>query len=143
MRWLCKLLAKQPEERYQSAVGLGADLDAMRDALAQGALPDEYALGSQDVPDRFQIPNRLYGRETIRVNSLHGQGVQQAGSRVVIEGEAEDGTVEAIRISDASAFAMAVQWHAEYDPQTNPINRVLFEAFGDRAQRVEITANPD
>lgn len=73
---------------------------------------------------------RLYGCETIRVNSLHGQGVQQAGSRVVIEGEAEDGTVEAIRISDASAFAMAVQWHAEYDPQTNPINRVLFEAFG-------------
>jgi putative glutamine amidotransferase len=24
-----------------------------------------------------------------------------------------------------------VQWHAEYDPATNPINRALFEAFGD------------
>jgi putative glutamine amidotransferase len=23
-----------------------------------------------------------------------------------------------------------VQWHAEYDPQKNPINRALFEAFG-------------
>jgi putative glutamine amidotransferase len=23
-----------------------------------------------------------------------------------------------------------VQWHAEYDPQTNPINRALFQAFG-------------
>jgi putative glutamine amidotransferase len=24
-----------------------------------------------------------------------------------------------------------VQWHAEYDPQRNPINRKLFEAFGE------------
>jgi putative glutamine amidotransferase len=24
-----------------------------------------------------------------------------------------------------------VQWHAEYDPQRNPINRALFEAFGE------------
>jgi putative glutamine amidotransferase len=23
-----------------------------------------------------------------------------------------------------------VQWHAEYDPHRNPINRALFEAFG-------------
>jgi putative glutamine amidotransferase len=43
---------------------------------------------------------------------------------------AEDGTIEAIRIADAPAFALGVQWHAEYDPQTNPINRTLFEAFG-------------
>ncbi len=73
---------------------------------------------------------QLFGRETIRVNSLHGQGVLEPGERVVIEGVAEDGTVEAIRIADAPGFALGVQWHAEYDPQTNPINRVLFEAFG-------------
>jgi len=24
-----------------------------------------------------------------------------------------------------------VQWHAEYDPQRNPINRALFRAFGE------------
>jgi putative glutamine amidotransferase len=24
-----------------------------------------------------------------------------------------------------------VQWHAEYDPHRNPINRALFEAFGE------------
>jgi putative glutamine amidotransferase len=68
--------------------------------------------------------------ETIRVNSLHGQGIEQPGRRVVIEGVAEDGTIEAIRIADAPGFALGVQWHAEYDPQSNPINRVLFEAFG-------------
>ena len=72
----------------------------------------------------------LLGRETIRVNSLHGQGILEPGARVVIEGVAEDGTIEAIRIADAGSFALGVQWHAEYDPQRNPINRTLFQAFG-------------
>jgi putative glutamine amidotransferase len=73
---------------------------------------------------------RLLGCESIRVNSLHGQGILDPGKRVVIEGIAEDGTIEAISIADAPAFALGVQWHAEYDPQTNPINRTLFKAFG-------------
>lgn len=73
---------------------------------------------------------RLLGCETIRVNSLHGQGVLEPGQRVIVEGVAEDGTVEAISIADAPGFALGVQWHAEYDPQTNPINRKLFQAFG-------------
>ncbi len=74
---------------------------------------------------------KLLGCETIRVNSLHGQGILDPGERVVIEGLAEDGTIEAIRIADAPSFALGVQWHAEYDPQQNPINRALFEAFGE------------
>jgi putative glutamine amidotransferase len=74
---------------------------------------------------------KLLGRETIRVNSLHGQGILEPGARVFIEGVAEDGTIEAIRIADAPSFALGVQWHAEYDPQRNPINRALFEAFGE------------
>jgi putative glutamine amidotransferase len=73
---------------------------------------------------------KLFGRETIRVNSLHGQGILEPGQRVVVEGVADDGTIEAIRIADAPGFALGVQWHAEYDPQRNPVNRKLFEAFG-------------
>ncbi len=72
----------------------------------------------------------LLGCDTIRVNSLHGQGILEPGQRIVIEGIAEDGTIEAINIRDAASFALGVQWHAEYDPQTNPINRTLFKAFG-------------
>jgi putative glutamine amidotransferase len=72
----------------------------------------------------------LLGRETIRVNSLHGQGILEPGPRVVVEGVAEDGTIEAISIADAPGFALGVQWHAEYDPEVNPINKTLFEAFG-------------
>ena len=74
---------------------------------------------------------RIMGRDTIRVNSLHGQGILELGERVVVEGVAEDGTIEAIRIADAPGFALGVQWHAEYDPQTNPVNRALFQAFGE------------
>lgn len=74
---------------------------------------------------------RILGRDLIRVNSLHGQGILDVGARIVAEGIAEDGTIEAIRVRDADGFALGVQWHAEYDPQTNPVNRPLFEAFGD------------
>ena len=74
---------------------------------------------------------RILGRDLIRVNSLHGQGILDVGERIVAEGIAEDGTIEAIRVRDANGFALGVQWHAEYDPQTNPVNRSLFEAFGD------------
>ncbi len=73
----------------------------------------------------------LLGQETIRVNSLHGQGILDPAKRVVIEGVADDGTIEAIRIADAPGFALGVQWHAEYDPQSNPVNRALFQAFGE------------
>ena len=62
---------------------------------------------------------------TIRVNSLHGQGILEPGERIVVEGVAEDGTIEAIRIADAPGFALGVQWHAEYDPQRNPVNRAI------------------
>jgi putative glutamine amidotransferase len=73
---------------------------------------------------------QILGRESIRVNSLHGQGILEPGARVVVEGVAEDGTIEAIRIADAPGFALGVQWHAEHDAQGNAVNRALFQAFG-------------
>ncbi len=75
----------------------------------------------------------LLGRDTIRVNSLHGQGILELGKDVVVEGIAEDGTIEAIRIAPAPGFALGVQWHAEHDAHHNPINGMLFKAFGEAA----------
>ncbi|WP_437855138.1 AAA family ATPase [Sorangium sp. So ce363] len=58
-----KLLSKAAEERYQSAAGLWHDLDeAFARWRTSGAIPP-FALGARDVSDRFQIPQRLYGRE--------------------------------------------------------------------------------
>ena len=72
----------------------------------------------------------LYGQSRIRVNSLHGQAILNPGERVTVEGTAEDGTVEAIHIAEANGFALGVQWHAEYECQRKPVNRVILEAFG-------------
>ena len=60
---------------------------------------------------------RLFDRETIRINPLHGQSIPEPGDRVVVEGVAEDGTIEAIGIADAPGFASGVQRHAGHGPQ--------------------------
>ncbi|WP_043427703.1 trifunctional serine/threonine-protein kinase/ATP-binding protein/sensor histidine kinase [Cystobacter fuscus] len=66
-----KLLAKVAEERYQSAEGLKADLERCREALGQG-VREEFPLGTQDTPQRFQLPQRLYGREAQVASLLEG-----------------------------------------------------------------------
>ncbi len=57
-----KLLAKVAEERYQSAEGLKVDLERCREDLLQG-VSRVFPLGERDFPSRFQIPQRLYGRD--------------------------------------------------------------------------------
>jgi predicted ATPase/signal transduction histidine kinase len=59
-----KLLAKTAEERYQTAAGLGLDLQRCADAWAARGVIEPFALGERDVPDRLLIPETLYGRET-------------------------------------------------------------------------------
>ena len=71
----------------------------------------------------------LYGAIEIDTNTLHGQGVEAAGERIIVEGRAEDTTVEAIAVANAPGFALGVQWHAEFDPWDQPVNAVLWRAF--------------
>ncbi|ATB36443.1 histidine kinase [Cystobacter fuscus] len=66
-----KLLAKVAEERYQSAEGLNVDLERCREALGQGE-HEVFPLGTQDTPQRFQLPQRLYGREEQVASLLEG-----------------------------------------------------------------------
>jgi len=44
---------------------------------------------------------------------------------------ADDGTPEATYIKDAPGFALAVQWHPEYNSEKDPVSRPLFGHFGD------------
>ena len=57
-----KLLAKNPEDRYQTARGLEADLLRCLEQLESAGCIDQFPLGADDVPDRLLIPERLYGR---------------------------------------------------------------------------------
>jgi putative glutamine amidotransferase len=74
--------------------------------------------------------SELLTSDEVMVNSLHGQGLLNEAPRIVVEGWAEDGTPEALHVADAPGFALGVQWHAEYDAATDPVNRRLFAAFG-------------
>ena len=58
-----KLIAKTAEERYQSAWGLKADLETCLDQLRSTGEISEFLLAHQDISDKFQIPQKLYGRE--------------------------------------------------------------------------------
>ena len=58
-----KLLAKTPEERYQTAAGVEADLRICLAAPDEAGLVTRFPLGTHDTPDRLVIPEKLYGRE--------------------------------------------------------------------------------
>ena len=76
----------------------------------------------------------VFGADVVRTNTLHGQGIDVAGPRVVIDGRAPDGTPEAIYIHDAPGFTLSVQWHPEWNAAQDPVSRPLFEAFGAACQ---------
>ncbi|MCC8392219.1 AAA family ATPase [Paraburkholderia sp. MMS20-SJTR3] len=58
-----RLLAKSAEARYQSALGLEADLRRCLQAWRDSARIEPFALGALDTPERLLLPARLYGRE--------------------------------------------------------------------------------
>ena len=66
----------------------------------------------------------------IRVNSLHGQGVRRLADGLRVEARAPDGLVEAFSIEGARGFALCVQWHPEWQAETNPVSMRLLGAFG-------------
>jgi putative glutamine amidotransferase len=75
------------------------------------------------------LQHLLGGRETIQVNSLHWQGVKDLSPALSVEAIAEDGLIEAVSVTGAPAFALAVQWHPEYKALENPVSMALFGAF--------------
>ena len=80
---IMKLLAKNAEERYQTAAGLLADLQR---CLAQSQMHgriDLFPLGANDLSKRLLIPEKLYGRER------EVEALLAAFDRVVAHGTAE------------------------------------------------------
>ena len=73
----------------------------------------------------------IFGAGTVPVNSVHRQAVDRVGAKLVVEAVAEDGTVEAVSVKDAKAFAVGVQWHPEYWAKSDDASARIFRAFGD------------
>lgn len=68
------------------------------------------------------------GKSDVRVNSLHGQGINRLASELTIEAISEDGIIEGVR-AKSDAFAVGVQWHAEYDPKHHELGNALYQEF--------------
>lgn len=107
----------------------------------EGSL-DHRAPVSDDQDERFAIRQNVsikpgtclagvFGAGDIKVNSVHRQGVDRLGDRLQVEAVADDGTVEAVSVRDARAFAVGVQWHPEYWAATDSNSARIFKAFGD------------
>jgi predicted ATPase/class 3 adenylate cyclase/GAF domain-containing protein/tRNA A-37 threonylcarbamoyl transferase component Bud32 len=65
-----KLMAKNAENRYQTAWGLKHDLDTCLVQLQATGNIEQFALATRDITDRFLIPEKLYGRESEVFNLL-------------------------------------------------------------------------
>ena len=75
--------------------------------------------------------HRLAGTTEATVNSLHGQGVRKLADGVTVEALADDGLVEAFTVDSVPGFALAVQWHPEWQVMDNPFSTSMFAAFGE------------
>jgi predicted ATPase/signal transduction histidine kinase len=78
-----KLLAKNAEERYQSAYGLSVDLKQCLEQLEASGTIADFRPGGQDVSATFRIPQKLYGREQ------EGAQLGAAFERISEEGRSE------------------------------------------------------
>ncbi len=71
----------------------------------------------------------------IMVNSIHSQGVDRLAPGLRVEALAPDGLIEAFSVADARSFALGVQWHPEWQVQSNPHYLAIFRAFGDACRK--------
>ncbi len=84
------------------------------------------------------VLSRGLGRETLRVNSVHYQGVGRLGEGLTIEATAPDGVVEAVSARVNGSAVLAVQWHPEWRTDANADSQAFFRLLG-RALRGEAT----
>lgn len=145
---IMKLLSKNPEDRYQSSWGLAADLQKMQKSLAaDGSLP-AFPLALQDIPDRFHIPEILYGRQRELDKLLHGlQRVsEQEGSRelCLVSGYSGVGKSSLIRelqkpVATAGGFYLSGKFdrfrrNTPYSALTDAFRELMRQLLGESEQ---------
>ncbi|BAY11233.1 trifunctional serine/threonine-protein kinase/ATP-binding protein/sensor histidine kinase [Calothrix sp. NIES-2098] len=81
---ISKLMAKNAEDRYQSALGLKFDLENCWLQWQDNGTVTPFALGTRDICDRFLIPQKLYGREKEVATILNAFERVSAGDTEII-----------------------------------------------------------
>jgi putative glutamine amidotransferase len=72
------------------------------------------------------------GLDTIRVNSMHHQGIEKLGEGLIVSAVAPDGLAEAIE-REGDSFLVGVQWHPEMLIEKDAGARALFRSFVEAA----------
>lgn len=96
---IMKLLAKHPNDRYQSISGLYHDLETIDAQLGAHAVITDFPLAGKDVSPVFSIPGTLYGRET-EIKCLkrsYDKVCSGDNALVIISGETGVGKTELVR----------------------------------------------
>ncbi|MEK4191253.1 AAA family ATPase [Paenibacillus sp. FSL L8-0494] len=87
-----KCMEKMPEARYASALGIKSDLEECLSRLEESGHIEPFPLGSWDIPERWMVSGRFYGRH------LEQQSLREALQR------ASQGAVETVWISGESGI---------------------------------------
>lgn len=103
---------------------------------------DHRAPASDIQAERFAIRHPVHVKEgsclagvlgagPVQVNSVHRQAIERLANGLQVEAVADDGTVEAVSVIDAKAFAVGVQWHPEYWFASDTPSARIFAGFGE------------
>jgi putative glutamine amidotransferase len=72
----------------------------------------------------------IIGKNSVMVNSLHSQAVDQLADGLSVEATADDGLIEAFVVENSPGFTLGVQWHPEWLVRDNEVSTAIFQAFG-------------
>jgi two-component system, sporulation sensor kinase A len=152
-----KLLAKTAEDRYQTTLGIEADLQACLSYLQQNQEIAYFAIGCADISSTLQIPRKLDGRER-EVAQSHPQlsdrlpeGIETVTTRQVstsTSGSSESATLDLAALMKAS---QALSGEIVLDKLLAKLMIILLENSGaqrgclllDRHDKLHITAAAD
>ncbi|MEM7112439.1 MAG: AAA family ATPase [Chloroflexota bacterium] len=120
-----KLMAKNAEDRYQSAQGLQTDLIALQQAQNRDA---HFELARNDIPSRFQLPQKLYGRFS-EIDAL-----LETFARV------RQGKIEVMLVTGHSGIGKTTLVQEIYKPLTNHRGYFVSGKFDQLQKNVPYTA---
>ena len=120
-----KLMEKNAENRYQTALGLKHDLEICLAQLQETGDIKAFVLGESDMCDRFTIPEKLYGRENEvaellaafdRVANPRSQALKSRSQAITSRSQALPGNEyqEALPPSNSEAEPLEMRYQAEH-----------------------------